>query len=243
VRGVAMVAGDLVLIVLSFVPGLVFLALVARYDRAVRPPRRYLLGVFALGMFSVIPAALLEMAGSELLFGRLAGSPAGLVLTAFLLIGPLEEICNFLAVRAISASEHFEDPLDGVVYAVAAAMGFASLENAFYVSQLGWEVFWARALLAFPGHLVFASFWGYELGRSRFGLGGHVGRGLALAAFFHGLYNALLVVDVVWLGALVVPLLVGLGWVFRRHVRELRALARGAPLPDSASGTRTGSGP
>ncbi len=130
---------DILLIVGSFVPGVVYLLLVARYDRAHRAPRRYLFGVYALGCFSVIPAMFLELAGGEFIFGSFDNvvSPTMMILAAFFLIGPVEEVCKFLAVRSVYESPHFADPLDGVVYSTAAAMGFASLENAFYVAELG----------------------------------------------------------------------------------------------------------
>lgn len=220
--------GDILLILGSFVPGLVYLFLVARYDREHRSPRRYLFGVYALGCFAVVPAVFLELAGGELIFGPIddGASPTTMILASFFLIGPVEEVCKFLAVRSIYESPYFTDPLDGVVYSTAAAMGFASLENVFYVTELGLPTLGLRAILAIPGHLVFAAFWGYQLGRKKFGLGGNVLQGLALAAFAHGLYDALLMANVPWLGFMVVPLLIALLVIFRRQLRELWAEAR-----------------
>lgn len=221
---------DLLLIIGSFVPGVIYLLLVSRSDRRLREPRKYLLGVYALGMFAVVPAAFLELAGGELVFGPVLtgrGSALESMLAAFLLIGPVEEVCKYLAVRSIYEGPHFNTPLDGVVYAVAAAMGFASLENALYVAEFGWEVLWLRALLAIPGHLVFSAVWGYQLGRRKFGLGGRLLQGVALAAFLHGLYDALLMAGPPWVAGLVVPLLAGMLWIFRRQLRELKQLAAG----------------
>src|SRR5688572_1509663 len=96
-----MTLADLLLIGGSFAPGLLYLRLVARTDRAHRQPRRYLYGVYALGMFSVLPAAFLELAGGEIFFSPSA-TPTTQVLMAFLLIGPVEEVCKFLAVRSIA---------------------------------------------------------------------------------------------------------------------------------------------
>jgi RsiW-degrading membrane proteinase PrsW (M82 family) len=224
-----MVFQDLILIVAAFAPGIVYLVLIARYDRYERGPRRHLVGVYVLGMFAVLPALLLEVALDELVVGPLLGPGqrvSTLILFCFLVVGPVEELCKFTAVRSIYEGPHFNDPLDGVVYAAAAAMGFASLENAFYVTQYGWETLWIRSVLAIPGHLLFSAMWGYELGRRRFGLGGNVFRGLVAAAFLHGLYDALLFSQEVWLELMVMPLLMGMVWLFRSQIRELWALAR-----------------
>ena len=52
----------------------------------------------------------------------------------FLVIGPREEIAKFLAVRLfVYRNKEFNEPLDGIIYAAAAALGFASLENMLYV--------------------------------------------------------------------------------------------------------------
>lgn len=229
-----MTIGDIALIIVSFLPGVFYLVLVSRYDRYDRGPRKYLVGVYFLGMFSTVPAAFLEMAALDLVITPITGLPAShvglMVLSAFLVIGPVEETCKYLAVRSTYEGPHFNDPVDGVVYAVAAAMGFASLENAFYVYQFGWETFWLRAVLAIPGHLLFASMWGYQLGRKKFGLGGDLYKGLALAAFAHGLYDAVLFVGmgtgIEWL-SLTVFVLIGFWlWLFRRRIRELWTLAR-----------------
>jgi hypothetical protein len=59
------------------------------------------------------------------------------------------------------------------VYASAAALGFASFENALYVldfrhHDVRWALLFSRAFLAVPGHVLFSSMWGYALGRARF---------------------------------------------------------------------------
>ena len=49
---------------------------------------------------------------------------------AFIVAGFTEELFKFLVVRTtIYKSPYFDEPIDGLVYSSAAALGFASLEN------------------------------------------------------------------------------------------------------------------
>ena len=74
----------------------------------------------------------------------------------------------------------------------AASLGFASLENLFYVLEYGPEVMIARAPLSTVGHLVFGSIWGYALGQYYISDGRKKSLllgSLAMAAAAHSLYN------------------------------------------------------
>ena len=106
-------------------------------------------------------------------------------------VGPVEETCKFLTVRLRAyRSPYFEEPMDGLVHAAAASLGFASLENLFYILDYGPEVMIIRAPLSTLGHLIFGSLWGYALGlRHEGGDARLVWRGLGLAALLHGLFN------------------------------------------------------
>ena len=56
---------------------------------------------------------------------------------AFIVAGFTEEFSKFLVVRTtIYKSPYFDEPIDGLVYSSAAALGFASLENIEYLIQL-----------------------------------------------------------------------------------------------------------
>ena len=80
--------------------------------------------------------------------------------------GRWKELCKFGAVRlGAYRSLYFDEPVDGLVYASAASLGFASLENLFYVLQYGPEVMLLRAPLSTVAHLVFGSIWGQALGQ------------------------------------------------------------------------------
>jgi hypothetical protein len=109
------------------------------------------------------------------------------------IVGPIEELSKFTVVRLVPyRSLYFDEAMDGLVYGVTASLGFASLENLFYVLQFGPGVMLLRAPISTLAHLAFGSIWGYALGQ-HYASGGNkrwlVVGGLALAAAIHALFN------------------------------------------------------
>ncbi len=197
-----------VILVAATVPGIFWLWFYLR-GRSYHPnPRRLVAATFFLGMLSVIPAGLIEylVLPEELRedFTFTAGTAASVM---FLVVGPAEEFSKFLAVRLWPyRSLHFDEPLDGLVFATAASLGFATAENVFYAFQYGPEVMLVRGPSSTVAHVVFGSFWGFALAaqqrnrRLRFA----VPLGLLGAAAAHGLFNFTLVTGYWWLAAAMV---------------------------------------
>lgn len=85
-------------------------------------------------------------------------------LALLLVVGVVEEGTKFVAVRSwIYSHTEFDEPMDGIVYAVTAATGFAFAENLYFMDGSP-EVIWARGPAATLAHIVFAGFWGGALG-------------------------------------------------------------------------------
>ena len=205
--------------VLAFAPGIFWLWFFLRRDIYQPAPRRLVALTFFLGMVSTIPAALIEavfLGGSHAFLEQ--ADPSTLAAAMLFVVGPVEETCKFLAVRLVPfRSLYFDEPIDGLVYAAAASLGFASLENLIYVIQFGPEVMIGRAPISTVAHVVFGGFWGFALGKQVQGVSrrswlGPVA-GVAAAAIVHGFFN--IVVFSFWPAGLV---LVGLGlwWVLGR---------------------------
>jgi RsiW-degrading membrane proteinase PrsW (M82 family) len=86
----------------------------------------------------------------------------------------------------------FDEPFDGIVYAVMVSMGFATIENIGYVMQHGLATAFLRMFLSVPAHAAFAVLMGYYVGRAKFHPGGRFSnlmKGLWLAVLFHGLFD------------------------------------------------------
>ena len=210
--------GFLVFPLLAFTPGIFWLWFFAKRHVYRPAPKRLIALTFFLGMVSTIPAAIINgVFLDESLLDDRSTTLASVAVGMLFVVGPAEETCKFLAVRLFAfRSLYFDEPFDGLVYAAAASLGFASLENLFYILQFGPEVMIGRAPLSTLAHVIFGSFWGYALGsRVRKESGGVivVAAGIAAAAVVHGFFNVTLFVFP--LGGL--PLVgVGLWWVLSR---------------------------
>ena len=206
-------------VLVSFAPGLFWLWFYLRKDSYQPAPRRLIALTFGLGCLATIPAAIVEalVLGDSFLeeSAGLGGVAAGMLFV----VGPVEEACKFAAVRFKAyRSLYFDEPMDGLVYAAAASLGFASLENLFYVLQFGPEVMILRAPLSTVAHLVFGGIWGYALGlhhasgyrRSMLVVGA-----LALGACTHAVFN-ILVSALLPIPLAILLTLAGAIWVFGR---------------------------
>lgn len=120
---------------------------------------------------------------------------------AFALVALLEEASKFLFVRGILyRNKNFNEPLDGIVYAVMVGMGFASAENIIYVYNGGGEVAIIRMFSAIPAHAMFAVLMGYFLGKGKFTHRHefiYSVAALAIATLFHGVYDYFLFISFV----------------------------------------------
>ncbi|MBI4863108.1 MAG: PrsW family intramembrane metalloprotease [Candidatus Riflebacteria bacterium] len=208
------------LFILAFAPGVFLCVYVYFRDRYERENPFTVLRTFLWGMAVVAPAIVVE---AVLVPGAANLDKASLAARAtafFLVIGPLEELLKFAVVYLrVYPTAEFNEPMDGIVYSTASAMGFASLENLLYVWQEGPHAAFLRAFLAVPGHLFFSGVWGYHLGmtfRHR-GEKGRVFGSLLLASLLHGGYD-FVVVSQTPFALLVVPLMVIMGVIFLREI-------------------------
>jgi RsiW-degrading membrane proteinase PrsW (M82 family) len=169
---------------------------------------------------------------------RTGGEPAKLF-DAFVLAGFIEELAKWVVlIAAVYHWDEFDEPLDGVVYGVAVALGFATLENLLFVARLGLGVAWQRAVFAVPAHALFGATMGYYAGRAKFDRGGKLWRDRALClgapTVFHGLYDYALHRGMgphVWIA--ISLLSVGL-WAF--VLRRVHHAQRASPFRTEAEG-------
>jgi RsiW-degrading membrane proteinase PrsW (M82 family) len=120
---------------------------------------------------------------------------------AFGVVAFLEELSKFIFVRGILyRNKNFNEPLDGIIYAVMVSMGFATAENIIYVWDGGVDAAFVRMFSAIPAHALFAVLMGYWLGKAKF-IHAMEFRysliGLLTATLFHGLYYYFLFISFV----------------------------------------------
>ncbi len=225
-------------VVLAVAPGLFLLWFFYRRDRWEREPPLLVLAVFAAGALSVVPVVAVGW------FGAAAGLTVQAVdgLGAVVVAPLLEEPAKLLAVLLVAYRRPaFNEPMDGIVYGTAAALGFASLENVLYVlGALGrseghaQSLLVLRALLSVPGHALFAVPWALALGFARFMPDAYAGRrrvlaALALGVAFHAAHNLLAVLSPYIGAGYLFVLAFGLWSYANRRIRVALAASPFAP--------------
>lgn len=128
---------------------------------------------------------------------------------AFFVVGFTEEFSKYIIVKYYAQTKaDFNEPFDGIVYAVMVSMGFAATENIVYVLDSGIQTALLRAFTAVPAHATFGVLMGYYMGKAKFSknrLALNIA-GLLLAILFHGAYDFFLFIDFVpgiWVGAFI----------------------------------------
>jgi len=154
---------------------------------------------FFLGVAAIIPVVVVGMVVVPAVKAVGAGHIyLGGVLRAFFAAAIPEEFFKYLVLsRYCMRHKEFDEPMDGVVYGVAASLGFATLENIFYVAGGGLQVAVTRALTAVPGHAMMGAIMGYYAGQAVFRPDRSLSFKIAALGWpivIHGLYDAPLMI-------------------------------------------------
>jgi protease PrsW len=169
-----MLVSDLVspaLVAAAIAPALLLLWLVVAADSRPEPPRAVLIAV-ALGALSAIVAVVLEVWLPQL-YHVGDKSWLGVGTSTLLFVGIPEETVKILIIAALALrARDFDEPMDGVVYGTAVGLGFAALENFFYLVNA--DKTWAsvavmRGVLSVPFHGALGAIAGAYIARARFG--------------------------------------------------------------------------
>jgi len=197
----------------SFLVALFWLKRFRKMDKYEKEPERLIYLAFSAGALGIVPSALLE---SLVNFANVPKSPHwGPLFLAFLWVGIVEEFFKYLAVRlTVYRSNEFNEVMDGMIYMISAALGFAAAENVGYILGFGFFVGILRAILTYLGHLSFSAILGYYLGKAKVeGKGSWLWIGFIWAISLHWLYDAFFVVGTIRTseGFLLLGLVV---WVF-----------------------------
>ena len=219
------------ILLLATAPALFWLWIYYRRDRWEKEPKALVLRTFCLGAAAALPCYLIE--------GLLPG--LGVLFDNFVRVGLTEELGKFAVLWFfVYRRPEFNEPMDGIVYGAAAALGFAALENVLYALFLGEHVLLPRAFTSTLAHVGFTGVLGYHLGiaknnpaRAR----RRILRGFVLAVALHGIYDALLTKTdltarlTVLIGVPLLLLIVF--WLSRRACRAspFRPSASRAPTP------------
>lgn len=204
-------------IALSFLPPLAWLTFYLHEDRHPEP-KHLLLLTFIAGVISALVAVVIEVS----LFSRPIAAADGTVifpgglfyfLTPGLLVIPsllfsgvalVEEFVKYLAVRVTALKRpEFNEPVDAMIYMVAAALGFAAIENVFFLTRAleqsvtdGIGLTINRFLGANLLHALSSAIVGYFIARHYFSPWRKhaIFVGVLLASALHGLFNYFIII-------------------------------------------------
>ncbi len=198
------------LLLLAIAPIFIVIIYIYIKDKYEKEPKRLLLASFLLGaVVSIIITTLLYAVFDVLIPLNDAFSVPQQFVKAFLIVALTEEFSKYIIVRFFNQPKSaFNEPFDGIVYAVMVSMGFAATENILYVMQSGFTTAVLRAFTAVPAHATFGILMGYFMGKAKFSKNRVVLNlsGLLLAVVFHGFYDFFLFINFIpgiWVGAFV----------------------------------------
>jgi RsiW-degrading membrane proteinase PrsW (M82 family) len=183
--------------ILGFAPGIYWLWYFYKRDTLEPEPQKLVIRSYFLGILTAVVIIIIQL---PFRYSYIVGA---------VLVAPIvEELGKFFAVKlSIYNHKEFNEPMDGIIYASAVALGFASIENGIYLFRISVvskyllsNVILARAVLSVPAHALFSSIWGYALGRAKFSKSQNknliIIAGIILAIAFHSLFNLLCFIQI-----------------------------------------------
>lgn len=190
-----------IIFIAGVLPALVLLHFVYKQDKIEKEPPGLILKIFLAGGLTTIPAGLVERILIPIAQNLLASyeiTIAFLLVENFLIVALAEEGFKRFAVRRLTWNHpDFNYRFDGVVYGVAASLGFAAFENVMYIMGFGLGVAPIRAVTAIPLHCIAGIFMGNYYGMAKY----HSSRGqdvlsrrnmflsLLVPVLIHGYYD------------------------------------------------------
>ncbi|MCM3784039.1 glutamic-type intramembrane protease PrsW [Neobacillus mesonae] len=209
----------------AIAPGLALLTYFYLKDRYDAEPLHMVIRMFFFGLLIVFPIMIIQR-GLEMWLG------VNPYLHATLISAGVEETIKWLVMfHFIYHHTEFDEPYDGILYAVAISLGFATVENVLYswAGNASFSLMLFRALLPVSGHAMFGVIMGYYMGRAKFNEKPKLRKkflamSLILPIFWHALYDIVLGKGDGWYW-FVVPIMVilwygGMGKVYRANNRS-----------------------
>lgn len=221
-------------IILALLPGFFWVWFYLRKDRAHPEPKKLIIKVFLWGMLATIPAIAIELAIDYFIPYSASGSFWVVVFSTLLVVAPSEEYLKYLVVKEkIYSHPEFDEPVDGIIYAVVAGLGFASLENILVVFTEGGEAVLLRFATATLMHALTTGIVGFYLAMAKFAPTNlppqkyyrrQVTTGLVIAIILHSVYNIVVATDTPFALIILTVLLLGMYLMLARGIKEIKQL-------------------
>ncbi|MBE6099842.1 MAG: PrsW family intramembrane metalloprotease [Anaerovibrio sp.] len=161
---------DDILMAVTVLPGLAFVYYIYQLDKKEKEPTDLLVKLLGLGALSCIPVVIFELLAEKMILEEFLypGTVEYAFVEAFLGVALIEEFAKLYVLKKFTWTHPaFTHHFDAIVYAVCVSMGFAILENIFYVLDGGFTIAFSRAVTSIPGHGVFGIFMGIYYGYAK----------------------------------------------------------------------------
>ena len=156
----------------AILPGVLLLAYILWTDRKNSEPWKLIVKGVVCGFISLgILRLFWRYMPDYFTWARVQDTILEKIRCAFLYAAIPEEMAKLIMLWVVvSRNTFYNEPRDGIVYAVCVGLGFATLENVGYVSGFeNWgKVAFARAILSVPAHYLCAVLMGYYYANARF---------------------------------------------------------------------------
>jgi len=183
------------LLLVTILPSILIILFFVNSDKF-KEPKSEIIKVFIVGILITIPAYILNTFLGDFWYNNTKVSQN--LISSFLTAAPVEEGLKLsILYYFVYKMKDFNEPLDGIVYGVTASLGFATLENIYYVYLLAdhfqttsMALAVARSFSAVPAHAVFGIFMGYFFMKYSFiKKGDNLFFAFAVPFVLHGCYN------------------------------------------------------
>ncbi len=214
------------LFIIAITPAIAIIFGIYLSDRYDREPLKLLMLTYIFGALSAVPIIIVEELFLKInIFSGIFDA----LYTAFIVAGLTEEFFKRLVVLKIPYNtKYFDEKLDGIVYGVFSAMGFATVENIVYVVYRyanNPHVGLYRGIFSVPAHAVFGITMGYYLSLAKFDpdkkrATKNMYRSLYMPIFLHGTFNFILMAGIPQLSLLFVPYVIYIWWINQRKLSK-----------------------
>ena len=159
-------------IIFSLIPAFVWLSFFYQRDRLEPEPKHYVLGVFLLGAFLAYAIGIPLVRQVFKVQNWLYLTNWGYIFGSILIVGVIHQFLIYAAIRyTVYATREFDEWIDGVIYATAAGLGFATVLNIYRVIDMGGAKLVISAIFCVVTSLAYASFAsiiGFSLAKVKF---------------------------------------------------------------------------
>ena len=213
------------ILLLAIAPALLLMMYVYFRDKYEKEPIKLILKGILLGAVIIFPVGVVE--NYIIILGQDLGKIPKAAWDGFIVAGATEEAFKYLAVFILVwRNRNFNEKFDGIVYAVSVSLGFAAIENLFYVfsNSNSVQVGLIRAFTAVPGHTIFGIVMGFYLGMARFTVKSrkkYLIRAFTVPWLLHGVYDFLIMSGHTILLLVFIPFLF---YLYRTGLKRMKEL-------------------